>query len=731
VKVVITTPCGKDSVIKNAYINVGSISASATSTPATCGNTDGTAAAQGSGGNGNYTYQWSNGITTSTTSGLASGIYSVTVNDGTCPATTTVNISQAGGGIAINSINSGNVSCNGGNNGWALVNVGAINNIAYLWSNGATTASVSNLSAGNYSVTVSDQNGCSTQGQINILQSSPLSSNVNTTNATCNTPGAATINMSGGTSPYIYNWSNGQTTSVATGLSAGVYNATITDGNSCTQTTNVNITGSSIPTATITNTLPVSCNGGNNGSATISVTGGNGNYIYNWSNAQSNTTITNLSAGTYSVVITDAAACTTTASVTITQPPILIISSILTTTVSCNGGMNGSATVTPTGGNGNYTYSWINNNTTISLNNLTAGNYNITVTDSKGCTATGTANITEPAKLGLSISSATIVCAGQTTTLSAIASGGTPTYNYNWSNGSSGTIINVSPSINTSYSIRITDHNGCTIDTTILLNVNPLPIISFTSDKVEGCGPLCVTFSNTTSNTQLLAWDLGNGNNSSQQQTTNCYTTAGQYPVILTATDNNGCSNTLTQNNFITVHSNPVASFAINPNPANTNSTINFIDQSIGASVWNWNFTDASPATSNQQNPSCIYTKSGQYKVTLVVQNEFGCSDSTEEIVDVIPDFSFYCPNTFTPNNDGINDIFIPVSEGIENAEYQFHIYDRWGDLIFNTIDPLKGWDGKANDGNSIAQIDTYIWKLSCNDIIGKHQYMGQVNLIK
>ncbi len=733
VKVLIITPCGKDSVIKNAYINVGgSLSASTSSTPATCGNADGTATAQGSGGNANYTYYWSNGSTTSSTSGLASGIYSVTVNDGTCPATTTVTISQAGGGITINSFNSGSVSCNGGNNGWASVNVGALNNITYLWSNASTTGSISNLSSAIYSVTVSDQNGCSKQGQINILQSTPITTTVNAIDATCNTPGSATINTSGGISPHLYNWSNGQTTSIANGLAAGIYSATVTDGNSCKQIANINIAGSSMPTATITNTTSVSCNGGSDGSAAINVSGGNGNYIYNWSNGQSNTTITNLSAGTYSVVITDAAACTTTASVTITQPPVLVISSIPTTSISCYGGSDGSASVIATGGNGNYTYLWSTGSTSTSLNNLTAGNYNITVTDSKGCTVTGTTSITEPGKLTLSSNYSATICAGQSTNINVLASAGTPNYIYSWNTGSNSSTITVSPTTNTSYSIRVTDNNGCTIDSTVLLNVNSLPVILFTSDKVEGCGPLCVTFTNTTSNTQMLAWDLGNGNNSNQQLTTNCYTTAGQYPATLSVTDNNGCSNTLTQNNYITVHPDPVASFAMNPNPANTNSTINFIDQSIGASAWNWNFTDASLAISNQQNPSCIYTKSGQYKVTLFVQNEFGCSDSTEETVEIIPDFSFYYPNTFTPNNDGINDIFIPINEGIESVEYQLYIYDRWGDLIFNTDDSSKGWNGKANDGNSIAQIDTYIWKLSCKDIIGnRHRYTGRINLIK
>ncbi len=132
------------------------------------------------------------------------------------------------------------------------------------------------------------------------------------------------------------------------------------------------------------------------------------------------------------------------------------------------------------------------------------------------------------------------------------------------------------------------------------------------------------------------------------------------------------------------------------------------------------------------QNPSYTYSDSGHYQVRLIVNNQYGCSDTAEDIIVIKSDYALYVPNTFSPNGDNINDVFIPKGMGIDVDKYEFWVFDRWGDFIFKSTDPNVGWNGKANDGKFAAQQDTYVWKVATTDVLGyKHRYMGHVNLIR
>jgi len=419
------------------------------------GGNNGTATVNVSNGVPSYSYIWSNGQTGATATHLAAGNYTVTVTGANgCTAVASTSITAP----TVLSANIGlvsNVSCNGGNNGKATINPsGGTSPYSYTWSNGQTNITATHLAAGNYTVTVTDTHGCTTIASVTITQPPALAASIcMTVNVTCHggNNGSTMAHGTGGTSPYTFAWSNGQTTATATHLSAGTFSVTVTDANGCTAMASVIITQPTAVTANISSVVNVSCYGGNNGKAIVSATGGISPYTFAWSNGQTAITATHLAAGNYTVTVTDAHGCTIIASVTITQPPVLTASTCMTVNVTCHGGNNGSATAHGAGGTSPYTFAWSNGQTTATATNLSAGTYTATVTDANGCTATATVSITQPGPYLASIAplakSPLYTCAfgydadlvfGYGTgpscvTLNATVSGGTPPFTYSWS----------------------------------------------------------------------------------------------------------------------------------------------------------------------------------------------------------------------------------------------------------------------------------------------------------
>jgi hypothetical protein len=368
-----------------------------------------------------------------------------------------------------------NVPCYGGNTGSATVTAsGGASPYNYSWSdaNSQTTANATGLSAGTYSITVTDANGCLATASVTITQPAALTATIGaSTNVSCSggNNGSATVSGGGGTSPYFYSWSdaNSQTTAAASGLSAGTYTITVTDANSCTATASVTITQPVIPlTASISGQMNEVCNGGNTGTATVAAGGGTSPYIYFWApSGGNNATATGLSAGTYTVTITDANSCITTASVTITQPPALTVSISSQTNVGCIGGNTGSATVMAGGGTSPYTYSWApsgGNNATAT--GLSAGTYTVTITDANGCITSTTVTITgSVSTVTANISSLTNVSCngGNNGSATVTAGGGTSPYTYSWAPSGGNNNIASSLTVGT-YTVTVTDAHGCT-----------------------------------------------------------------------------------------------------------------------------------------------------------------------------------------------------------------------------------------------------------------------------
>lgn len=444
------------------------------------GDCNGTATAAPTGGAGGYTYVWSTGPTTPGISGLCPGGYSVIVTDiDGCSEVQTVSITEPAIALSANFSLITNPLCNGSSDGVIAVNpIGGQSPYTYLWSNAQTGDTIKNLAAGTYSVTVTDSNSCSVSISTTLTNPTLLTASITAfTDENCfgAADGTATVSASGGTLPYTYLWSNSQTNSTATGLTAGTYTVTVTDNNNCTAVDQIIISSPPVLTASIINHQDVSCFGLTNGSTQVSASGGTPPYTYNWSNGPTTVVNSGLSGGIYTVTVTDFKNCTTTVSDTILAPQPLNLNATVISNALCNGGNQGSATVAVNGGVMPYTFLWSNAQTNDTASALTAGSYSVTVTDSNGCTNSATITITEPTAVNASIiASSNPSCITATNgTATASGSGGNPPYSYSWSSGgSSATETNLGSG---TYFVTVTDANMCS-DTASVTLVDPTGI---------------------------------------------------------------------------------------------------------------------------------------------------------------------------------------------------------------------------------------------------------------
>ena len=476
--VTVRGPDGCDATANFTITTTGNIQAAVATTDATCANpTGGTATASVTGGAGNYSYAWSTGANTATITGLAAGMYTVTVtdNDTGCVAVAMGTVMSSDGPTITTSTM--NVSCNGDTDGMAAVMVnGGTQPYTFSWSTGSNQPSISNIGAGTYSITVTDANGCDAVASVTVNEPSAIGVSVSGTSPGCSSAGgSATAMATGGTAPYAYNWSNGSSTSTISNIAPGTYGVTVTDANGCTGTGSVVIDGNG-GSLSVTATGSAVCDGTTDGTATATVSGGSGNYSYAWSNGGNTATISGLTAGTYTVTATDnTSGCTGTATVTVSAvaAPTVTASGVDFCDTNSNGG---SATATVTGGSGNYSYAWSNGGSTATISGLSAGTYTVTVTDnSTGCTATGTATVSTSGTLSLTATGSDF-CEGDTNggSATAVATAGSGNYSYAWSNGGSTATITGLPT--GTYTVTATDNStGCTATATAVVSSNPAP----------------------------------------------------------------------------------------------------------------------------------------------------------------------------------------------------------------------------------------------------------------
>lgn len=533
------------------------LTVAASNTPEGCSGNDGTATATPTGGTAGYTYSWApSGGNAATATGLIAGTYTVTVTDANgCISTQSTIITQTSS--LSSSVTQTNVSCFGNTNGSATATpIGGTAPFTYSWTSGGTNATENNLAAGSYTVTVTDNSGCIGTSSVTITQPTLLTATSSSTNISCfgGSNGTATVVPAGGTPTYTYAWApSGGTNATATGLGAGNYTVTVTDANGCTTTQSYTLTQPPTAIAATSNSTNITCFGGTNGTGTIVASGGTPGYTYSWTPAGgTNATANGLAAGSYTCTIADANGCSITQSITVTQPTI-ITSSATPTNVSCNGGTNGSATITPSGGTPGYTYSWApSGGTNATATGLSSGTYSCTITDANGCTGIQTITITQPTVLTIS-TTIDSVCPGTPGVIGAGPSGGTAPYTYAWSNGpttAGQTLVVTSP---TTYSVTVTDANGCTITGTCSIGIYPSPTAAFITNATNGIfqlsagtGNLCFTDISTDASAWL--WNL-DGNPSILQspclQVSNA--NAGTFCATLIVGNSSGCFDTTTQ----------------------------------------------------------------------------------------------------------------------------------------------------------------------------------------
>lgn len=787
---------------------------SISTTPSNCTANDGTATAIVSGGSGNYSYLWNSGGNTATSTNLPSGQITLTVTDGNgCVANETANVLTNTTLTSITQTTT-NISCAGINDGSISVSAdGGTSPFDYTWyPNISSGNTASSLYAGNYAVTITDANGCTVFQNITLTEPLPLTVSASTSASTCgNNNGSALINVSGGTGNYNYNWSSGSNSAFTNNLSAGFYAVTITDANGCTAFVPIVINEIEGPTLAISTLTNISCNGAQDGEVTLIANGGTGNITYTWiPNFSTTNTGINLPDGNYSVIATDINGCSTTQQFSITEPDALSLN-IISTDALCNNSNDGTATVIADGGSGNYSYNWSTGISSSSINNLIPGTYFVTVSDQNGCSQTSSVYISSPLPISLTTSADTIICSGQSTIISASASGGTGTLNYLWSNGSNSAINNVTPGVPTNYSVIVTDDHGCqssaafvqvdfypalnatignvsvicpgeyvdlnvtavggtggpytyqwssgqtgsaintapltsstysvivtdgcgsTVSTTVNVPVESLPVVSFMPDKTEGCGSLLVNLFN---NSQVLPgsvfhWDFGDNTTSVDFEPIKNYPNEGTYDITLVVISPSGCISSATIPEAVKIYPVPESAFTYSPKGevSMLNAKISFLDLSHGADVWSWNFGDGK-GISSTPSPQYTYPAFGTYLVTLVVSNNQGCSDTSYQKVIVEENFAVYFPNSFTPDDNGMNDYFYAFGEGIQT--FEMRIYDRWGKMVFSSDHQQIPWNGKfLNNGNE-CPLGVYVYSVIVSDPAGKiHSFKGTVNLIR
>ena len=677
------------------------------------------------GGTGPFNYTLLSGSTTVRTltgvsgtqnfANLAAGTYTLNVTDAnSCGGTTTITITQP---IAVSAVNNvTNVLCNGGSTGSATVLAsGGTSPYTYLWSNTSTSQNVSGLSAGSFTVTVTDVNGCSTSANFTITQPAPLVSNtVTITDATCSSGGSINVNVSGGVAGYNFNWSNGATTEDVSGLAASAYTLTITDANGCTTVNGPNtVNANGVPIISVNNTTNVSCYGLSNGAVNISVSGGQSPYTYSWSNGQTTEDLNALTAGSYSVTIIDNLGCVTNfTNIQISEPAALSVSTSLSN-VSCNGLADGEITNTATGGTVGYNYLWSNGSTSEDLINIVAGNYSGTLTDANGCISTfGPFNINEPTAIDITnINTINASCGLSDGAINITVSGGTPNYIYQWSNGAS--TEDLTGLSSGSYDLLITDSNGCSVvQNDINVAGGSIPVAAVISQN-ETCG---------TPNSGSIILNVNGGtapfsylwsNGSTIQNLNNI--PSGNYTVSIT--DSFGCTSTAFA--IINTPLVPTIDALILPTLAIDTSVIWGTPlQLSGGSVQTgvtYNWTSFGPGNPNFSNPNLISTEvnpdqNGQYVFVLTAQSNDGCIQIDSVFVTIEAN-NPQIPTAFSPNESGDNNSFQVVNLN-KSLLVEFKIYNRWGQLIYN--DPVEGnWDGTYKGVKQSRDVYMYVivWK--------------------
>ncbi len=681
------------SYIISSVLNIGPPSFTV-SAPAVCAGNMATLTANGLAGN--YTYSWSPGLSATTGSvvtgnATSSQTYTVSAKDTKgCVTSATVGlVVNARPVVALSGIQ--HVACFGQNTGSMTVLPSGGAGTGYTVTPAATTA----LSAGTYTIAVTDANLCSTQTVVTITQPAAAltSSIVSTASVSCKgaNTGQVAASSTGGTPAYAYVWQgNASTTGSATGYAAGTYTYHVADANNCVSATYSFVIAE--PSASLTATgsqTNVLCHGQNNGSYALTASGGTPVYTYSWTGTSAAThSVSNLAAGNYTVTVRDNNNCATTQTFSITEPPALSTTITNTTQAGC-GSANGAATLSTTGGTWPYVYLWnlpggtSYTSTAASANNLPAGTTTVVVTDLNGCTENRFVSISNVTMPAVSSSVSPVSCFGGTNGIVTITvSGGTPSYSYLWNTGATTANLNAVPS--GIYTLTVTDANSCMAAYTVSV-AQPASALS-----------LATTYSNSTTCYQAGAitasvsaaggspgyhyvWQPGNISGASVSNVA-----AGIYTI--TATDTKSCMVTTTL--AIEAAYTPMALSLQQEVRPTCKAAAGSLELKLSGGAPAYSYLWNTGATSL----SISGITEGAYH--LVVSDSLNCTAEFDYTLQC--HFEVFIPEYFSPNGDGKNDLF-EIKFIDQYPHNKLSIYNRWGSAVYTKDGYANEWDGKPN----------------------------------
>ncbi|WP_170110703.1 choice-of-anchor L domain-containing protein [Flavilitoribacter nigricans] len=676
--------------------------------------------------------------TTGTFTGLAPGRYSVLVYDvNDCPAIYGFTINALDEVEVVLTIDQ-EVSCGVNNDGRVIASAtGGGGNYSYLWSDGQTTATASGLAAGTYQLSVTSAIGCMQVAEIVLEPPTDMEVSLMATETRCGVPenGTVSLSISDGVPPYTFVWGHdaNETSMDLTGMGPGIYEVTVTDSEGCSLIRSAEVMEAEGITLVI-DTVSVSCAGGSDGQISVSATGGEGQYEYVWSvaGAGNNAQVSGLPRGTYSVTVTDEFGCTTNSSIVLDELPPLTIDRDFTSAL-CAGNNSGYIDLKITGGTAPYTFSWNTGASSEDLNNLAAGNYQVTVTDANGCTATDAMAIAEAQPIQASVMVDDVFCNGEATgSVLVNPTSGQPPYVYNWSNGT--TDANLSDVVAGTYTLTITDASGCENSFTATVNEPEALTAALATEDISCAGGQDGRIGVTAAG-GVPAYSYSLNGNEFKSGTAFIGLTAGDYQVQVR--DGNGCVTNL------------IPATIIEPAPLvvdlGENINVEYGDTLILDSLlitggtgptfaYTWTPADSSMLSCvNCLNPTVIVKEQTSFK--LLVRDENGCVADDVITIFVNKNNPVMVPTGFTPNGDGNNDLLHVHGKENGTTVRVFRIFDRWGELLheehdFDLNDRGHGWDGtfRGQPMNS----GVYLWQIEVEYPDGMRQVMsGSTTLIR
>jgi gliding motility-associated-like protein len=742
----VTDSCG-NSITVTHTITVDSYTPSFTvagTDPTVCGGTDGFITISGLLANTEYSFEYGgNTAITITTNGageyviigLGAGSYSgFTVSDADCPACSTTN----GATITLTdptppTVDAGidQTVCEGSTVILTATNPdGAI----ITWNNGVADGASFTPAVGTTTYTVTaNLAGCINTDQVNVTANPLPTIDAGVDQVVCD--GTSVILTAMNPDGAIITWDNGILDGTAFSPGAGTTTYTVTaDLAGCINTDQVAVTTNPIPVFTLLSTNPTQC-GATDGTITISGLSPGTNYTVSYNGGAAslfaadgagNIVLTGFSAGGYVGFQVTLNGCSTTdgATITLTDPNAPPIDAGPNQTV-CDGT---AVTLTATNPSG-ATITWNNGVTNGVAFNSPLGTVQYVVTANlNNCISTDVVSITVNPIPNVDAGPDQVICEGESITLNASGAN-----SYAWNNGVTNGVSFI-PTQSGVYTVVGTS-NGCPASDDLNVIVNPISNVSFNTNDLTGCAPAEFTLTNTSDiEGEGCVWTLGNGVTLyGCDNVTAYFTSAGCFDVTLTITTIGGCTSSATYEDYICIENDPIANFSADPLIVNmTNSEVNFINGSFGAVDYDWDFGDG--AISNAENPSHTFDNSeeGNYTVQLIAYSSFGCSDTAYAIVQVQEDLIFYVPNTFTPDGDAYNELFLPIfTSGFDPDDYNLLIFNRWGEVLFESNNSNFGWDGTY--GGKIVKDGTYVWKIEFKTKYTDERqvHVGHVNVLR